>query len=146
MKRYLIMVSVLHISVFLGALCAAQAPRSLEDQTPKVCSKIEDEKVPSKAERSKTPSVACKGRHSVRLSWKASGSLPVPHGEGEGYIVYRWKIGGLCQKVQPQIIEDTAYEDCSVEAGQTYRYSVTAVKKNRESDPSNVVEALVPQP
>ena len=135
---------VLGICLSLGIHSVAQTscePKKLEA----ICFKLKDEKAPDKAQSTATTPVSCVGPHSVTLSWKASASLSSSHLNGEGYNLYRWKAGGSCMKIA-QIVEHPVYEDCSVDAGQTYRYTVTAVKESCESEPSNVVEALIPQP
>jgi hypothetical protein len=144
MKGYLFGAVVLGLCFSLD-LSAAQAPCGPEDHTCRVCSKIQAEKAPDKAENTKTPPLACEGSHSVALSWNASASLSPSHVPGEGYNLYRWKLGGACTRIV-ELVEHPAYEDCSVEAGQTYRYAVTTVKRSCESESSNVVEALIPQP
>jgi len=99
----------------------------------------------TQAERTSVPPATCKKGtlHSVRLSWKASATF-LSSPEDGSYTVYRWEQqGDTCQTAMVER-EKTAYEDCDVEAGHTYRYTVTAVKGTRESDPTNVVEASVP--
>jgi hypothetical protein len=145
MTEHLLNAVVLGICVSLGEPSATQAPCGPEDHTRRVCSKIQAEEAPDKSEYTKTPSPACKGSHSVTLSWKASASLSSSHVQGEGYNLYRWKRGGVCTKIK-ELLERPAYEDCSVEEGQKYRYAVTAVKQLSESEPSNVVEALIQHP
>ena len=145
MKYYFLPV-VLVVGVFRGNPCTAQSQVDFERTTNPVCSTIQANDKPDKAETSHVPSVTCKDRHSVRLSWKASATLSPSPGETEGYIVYRWKsLDGSCFRTK-QLVKSTNYEDCQVEAGGTYRYAVTAVKKDRESEPTHVVEALIPQP
>jgi hypothetical protein len=145
MKYYLFPV-VLAVCIFRGSLCTAQSQIDFEGTTNPVCSTIQANDKPDKAGISHVPSVTCKGRHSVRLSWKASATLSPSPGETEGYIVYRRNgLDGSCLRTK-QLVKRTNYEDCQVEAGQTYRYAVTAVKKDRASEATNVVEALIPQP
>lgn len=143
MKSYLLSVVVLVVCVPLGSLCRAQTSKDVKDTTYKVCNRMKTEKA-DKAQISTLP-VACKDRpHSVTLSWKASASIPPPYKNGEGYNVYRWKqIDGSCGMIK-QAVEATSYVDCGVDAGQTYRYAVTAVQQSHESDPTNVVEAKIP--
>jgi len=99
----------------------------------------------TKAEHSDVPPATCDSGtpHSVRLSWKASATL-VSSPERGSYKVYRWeKEGGACAMIKERLVE-TAYEDCKVTEGHTYRYTVTAVKGDDESKPTNVVEASIP--
>jgi fibronectin type 3 domain-containing protein len=143
MKYYLLPV-VLAVCVFRGNLCTAQSQVDFERTTNPVCSTIQANDKSAEAETSHVPSVTCKDRHSVRLSWKASATLSPSLGETEGYIVYRWQnLDGSCFRTK-QPVKSTNYEDCQVEAGQTYRYAVTAVKQSNESEPTNVVEATIP--
>jgi hypothetical protein len=143
MKYYLLSV-VLAVCVFRGNLCTAQSQVDFEATTNPVCSTIRANDNPDKAQTTLMPSVICKDRHSVRLSWKASVVLSPLPGETEGYFVYRWKrLDGSCFKTK-QLVKSTNYEDCQVEAGQTYRYAVTAVQQSEESKPTNVVEATIP--
>ena len=98
----------------------------------------------TKAEHTNVPTARCENGtpHSVRLSWKPSLTL-LSSPEPGSYTVYRWEQqGGACRKVKVELV-DTAYEDCDVKEGHTYRYTVTAVKGDDESKPSNVVEALI---
>ncbi len=152
MKHYLIPVVLavcvipvfLAVRVFRGSLCTAQSQVDFEGTTNPVCSTIQANDKPDKAEIGHVPSVTCKDRHSVRLSWKASATLSPSPGETEGYIVYRWKnLDGSCFRTK-QLVKSTNYEDCQVEAGQTYRYAVTAFQQSEESKPTNVVEATIP--
>jgi len=84
-------------------------------------------------------------KHSVSLSWKASVSLSTPPVYGEGYNLYRLNPDSSCTKINGDgLIPDTVYEDRFVELGKTYRYAAKAVKQNRESGPSNIVEVSVP--
>jgi hypothetical protein len=143
MKHYFLRV-VLAVCVSRGSLCAAQSQIDFEGTTNPVCSTIQANDKPDKAETSHGPSVTCKNRHSVRLSWKASATLSPSPGETEGYIVYRWKnLDGSCFRTK-QLVKSTIFEDCQVEAGQTYRYAVTAVQQSEESKPTNIVEATIP--
>jgi hypothetical protein len=145
MQYYLLPV-VVAVCIVRGSLCPAQSRVDFEGTTNPVCSTIQANNSPGKAEISHVPSMTCKDRHSVKLSWKASGTLSLSLGETEGYIVYRWRsLDASCFRTK-QLVKSTNYEDCQVEAGQAYRYAVTAVKKDRESEPTNVVEALIPQP
>jgi hypothetical protein len=60
-----------------------------------------------------------------------------------GYRVYRATGNGALERVGES--EIASYSDHKIEAGKTYRYAVTAVKKNgRESAQSAVVEASTP--
>jgi len=105
---------------------------------------MQRESTPTKAQLTNAPSARCTNRHSVTLSWQASPSLSTTHKNGEGYSVYRWNktTDGWCGKVEQ--VESASYVDCNVEAGQTYRYAVTAVQKSGESKPTNVVETVIP--
>jgi hypothetical protein len=93
-----------------------------------------------KMQTSRDPS----SKHSVTLSWKASVSLSTPPAAGEGYNLYRLNPDGSCTRINGAPIRDTVYEDRFVELGKTYRYGAKAVKRNRESGPSNVTQASVP--
>jgi hypothetical protein len=145
MIRSLLGVVVLGICVSVGIPSVAHASCGFQDLDV-ICSRLKDEKT-GKAENSNTPPVSCESgiKHSVTLSWKASASLSTSHVEGEGYSLYRWMDGGTCMKIK-QLVEHPFYEDCYVDAGKKYRYAVTAVKQSCESEPSNVVEALIPEP
>jgi len=145
MSRNLLNVVVMAIGISLGNNSAAQSPCGIEDHTSKVCSKMKAETSPDKGTRSDIPAAGCKSRHSVALSWKASVSLSSSHVDGQGYNLYRLNPDGSCMKIKEQL-EQPVYVDCSVEPGQTYRYVATALKQKCESEPSNVVEVLVPQP
>ena len=60
-----------------------------------------------------------------------------------GYRVYRATGNGAFERIGDS--EIASYSDHKIEAGKTYRYAVTAVKKNgRESAQSAVVEASTP--
>jgi hypothetical protein len=84
------------------------------------------------------------GKHTVVLSWKPSVSLSNPPAKNEGYNVYRLNPDRSCTKINEDLIRDTDTKDGSVELGKTYSYGARAVKRNRESKPSNVVEVSIP--
>jgi hypothetical protein len=62
--------------------------------------------------------------------------------KGTTYIVPIRMIS--CTKIDGALMRDTVYKDRFVELGKRYRYAVKAVKQNRESGPSNVVEVFIP--
>jgi phospholipase C len=78
--------------------------------------------------------------HAVQLNWVASPSLVA------GYNVYRGtQTGGPYTLVSTAPVPATSFEDDSVQSGNDYFYTVTAVDGNAvESDPSNESEAVVP--
>jgi fibronectin type 3 domain-containing protein len=77
--------------------------------------------------------------HSVTIGWTASKS-PV-----EGYNVYRATPSSGPVKLTPRLVSGTQYTDKTVEAGQTYMYSVTSVDfKAVESISSEKITVTVP--
>lgn len=80
--------------------------------------------------------------HSVDLSWTASSSAVV------GYNVYRGAVsGGPYTKINSAADAATAFTDGTVQSGQTYYYTVTAVDNSgTESARSNEVQAVIPTP
>jgi hypothetical protein len=80
--------------------------------------------------------------HSVDLSWTASSSNVA------GYNVYRGGAsGGPYTKLNAGLDVAVSFTDNSVQAGQTYFYTVTAVDTSgSESARSNEVRAVVPSP
>jgi len=80
--------------------------------------------------------------HSVDLSWTASASSVA------GYNVYRGGVsGGPYTRVNSGVDSAVIFTDSSVQAGQTYFYTVTAVDSvGTESARSNEVQATVPTP
>ena len=77
--------------------------------------------------------------HSVTITWNASSS-PVA-----GYNVYRTSPPGAPVKLTKKIVAATQYIDRTVQAGQTYSYSVTAVDiKGVESAPSGIITVTIP--
>jgi hypothetical protein len=153
MRRWVLGVVVLAIALFLGTPGAAQFPCQLKQPAPAACSKLAAETKPDMGTLSNETPPASQGAHGVALSWKASVSLSSPPGDTGGYNIYRLNPDCSCVRVNQALIKDAAYEDSSVKAGQTYRYGATAVKRSgkgdpsadAESDPSNVVEAHIPQ-
>ena len=83
-------------------------------------------------------------KHRVSLSWRASASLSTHPITGEGYNLYRQNPDGSCTQINGALIGGLVYEDRFVELGKTYRYAAKAVKKNVESDFSNVAEVTIP--
>ena len=79
--------------------------------------------------------------HSVALSWNASPS------QVSGYNVYRGAVsGGPYSKLTSTLDPNTAYNDTSVQDGQTYYYVTTAVDSGgQESTYSNQAQAAIPQ-
>jgi hypothetical protein len=150
MNGNLFSVVVLGICVATAISSVAQAPCERKDLKV-LCDKLRKEEEPSKADKSSTPPVSCPSgtKHSVTLSWNASTSLSSFPVEGEGYNLYRRAAGGECKKIE--LVKHSFYEDCQVDAGEKYRYTVTAIKQNAanqscESEISNVVEAWIPEP
>jgi hypothetical protein len=80
--------------------------------------------------------------HSVDLSWTASSSTVV------GYNVYRGGVsGGPYTKINSAVDTGTLFSDGTVQSGQTYYYTVTAVDNSgTESAHSNEVQAIIPTP
>jgi hypothetical protein len=79
--------------------------------------------------------------HSVALGWKASTSTVV------GYNVYRGTQSGGPYATVASANGGTAFNDGSVQSGQTYYYVVTAVDAaGSESVYSNQVQAVIPSP
>jgi len=75
---------------------------------------------------------------SIELAWDRNTEPTLT-----GYRVYRGLGNGPLERIGDSDI--AAYSDRKVEAGKTYRYAVTAVKKNgKESAPSAAVEASTP--
>jgi hypothetical protein len=85
---------------------------------------------------------AATAQHSVDLAWNASKSSVA------GYNVYRGsKTGGPYAKLNASTNDGMTYTDSSVQAGQTYFYTTTAVADDgTESTFSNEVKALIPTP
>ena len=81
-------------------------------------------------------------QHSVDLTWSASTSTVT------GYNVYRGgTTGGPYSKVNSAMDGTLSYTDTSVQAGQTYFYTTTAVSSDgSESAHSNEVKAVIPTP
>ena len=81
-------------------------------------------------------------QHSVTLSWTDTGSGIT------GYNIYRAaNSGGPFLRINSGPGSATTYTDNSVQAGQTYYYSTTAVNANgSESAYSNQVQAVIPTP
>jgi len=81
-------------------------------------------------------------QHSVDLEWSASSSTVA------GYNIYRGtKTGGPYSKLNSSLDGGLSYTDTSVQAGQTYFYTTTAVTSDgTESSHSNEVEAIIPNP
>ena len=79
--------------------------------------------------------------HTVGLTWAASISTGVA-----GYNVYRSTTPtGVQVKLNSVLIVGTSYADTTVQLGQTYYYSATAVDTGgTESDPSNQATAIIP--
>jgi|GEM_PF-4622854 len=80
--------------------------------------------------------------HSVVLSW-SRGKSP-----SFRYNVYRESsLGGPAQKLNNEPLDGVEYRDATAEAGQSYKYYVTAVNfRGKESGPSELVLATVPSP
>jgi fibronectin type 3 domain-containing protein len=77
--------------------------------------------------------------HSVTINWSASVSRVA------GYNVYRASPPGAPAKLTPNLVSGTQYIDKTVEAGDTYTYSVTAVDfKGKESVPSGITTVTIP--
>jgi hypothetical protein len=78
--------------------------------------------------------------YSVNLSWNPSDSQVV------GYNVYRSnQSGGPYNKINSALDPNTAYDDTTVVAGQTYYYATTAVNSGgEESSYSNLAEVVIP--
>ena len=85
---------------------------------------------------------AAAAQHSVDLAWSPSSS-PVA-----GYNVYRGTTtGGPYAKLNSSVNAGLSFTDTSVQAGQTYFYTTTAVASNgSESTHSNEVQAVIPTP
>jgi fibronectin type 3 domain-containing protein len=82
-------------------------------------------------------------QHSADLAWPASASTAVV-----GYNVYRGTTsGGPYAKLNSTPDGGLAYSDTSVQAGQTYFYTITAVASDgNESAHSNEAKAVIPTP
>lgn len=80
-------------------------------------------------------------RHSVGLSWDASGSSGVI-----GYNVYRLTLpSGMYKKLSGKPVSGQSFTDGTVETGKTYSYAVTAVNSTgEESHYSQSVTASIP--
>jgi phospholipase C len=78
--------------------------------------------------------------HTVQLNWNASPS------QVAGYNVYRSaQTGGPYTLVSTPLVPATSFEDGSVQSGNSYFYTVTAVGTDGiESDPSNETESVIP--
>ena len=81
-------------------------------------------------------------QHSVNLSWTASTSAVA------GYNVYRrTSLTASYSKLNSTLNATATYTDSSVQSGQTYYYSTTAVDANgNESIHSNEIQVVVPTP
>jgi fibronectin type 3 domain-containing protein len=78
--------------------------------------------------------------HSVTISWMASTSHVA------GYNVYRSFPPGVPVKLTIKPVSGNQYMDKTVEAGQTYSYSVTSVDfKGIEGKPSGDITVTVPE-
>jgi len=90
--------------------------------------------------KSQMPPATRGQRHHVDLSWKASNSPSVLK-----YNVHRCSPGGRWSIIAT--VPGTTYSDAQVEPSKAYCYFVTAAAaKGPDSDPSNVVEVVVPSP
>jgi hypothetical protein len=80
--------------------------------------------------------------HSVALSWIASSATVA------GYNVYRGGLsGGPYSKINSAVDSSTSFTDSTVQSGQTYYYTVTAVDSSgTESAHSNEAQAAIPTP
>lgn len=78
--------------------------------------------------------------HGVSLTWTASTS------QVAGYNVYRGtQSGGPFATINAAISASTAYNDTSVQSGQTYYYMITAVSSSgAESGYSNEIQTAIP--
>jgi fibronectin type 3 domain-containing protein len=78
--------------------------------------------------------------HTVQLNWNASPS------QVAGYNVYRSaQTGGPYTLVSTPLVPATSFEDGSVQSGNSYFYTVTAVGTDGiESDPSNETKSVIP--
>jgi len=78
-------------------------------------------------------------KHKVTLGWTGST-------RAAGYNVYRSQASGRqFTRLNSVLDQDTTFTDRTVESGQTYYYTTTAVGGNGvESTPSNQVEAVIP--
>ena len=73
---------------------------------------------------------------SIDLSWESNAETDLL-----GYHVYRRTGKGNFRRIDVDPVSAPAYRDLEVEAGQTYRYRVTAVdQRGNESGPSNEVQ------
>ena len=81
-------------------------------------------------------------QHSVGLTWTASTSSVA------GYNVYRSTVsGGPYTKLNSSPVALTSYTDSTVQAGQTYYYTLTSVASGgAESADSTQVSATIPSP
>ena len=81
-------------------------------------------------------------QHSVGLTWAASTSTV------SGYNIYRrTSLTASYSKLNSTLNPTTAYTDSTVQSGQTYYYSTTAVDANgNESIHSNEIQVVVPSP
>lgn len=87
----------------------------------------------------KTQPAKASNPHSATITWTASTSPVV------GYNVYRSTPQNRVVKLTRKPINATEYTDKTVEAGETYIYSVTSVdSKGVESRPSEGVSVTVP--
>jgi hypothetical protein len=81
--------------------------------------------------------------YEVNLSWDA------PNGSSDpvaGYNVYRAPSGSTSyQQINPSQVSETAFQDTSVQTGQTYNYIVESVDgEGNISAPSNMASVVVP--
>lgn len=158
MRQLIFNILILSTFTFPGTIGAAQFACTIADPQHKVCSRFDSEENVGKGTPSTEP---FSGTHWVKLSWNPSTSLHLPLAENEGYNVYRWSTDKSCRSVrcvpvnaagsnsspkQGILIKDTKYQDFEVESGKIYRYSVTAVRGNEESNPTNIVEVEIPGP
>jgi hypothetical protein len=83
------------------------------------------------------------GEPAIDLSWQ-----PDTEADLAGYIVYRREGGGAWQRISPaQPVVGPGFHDAHVQAGHSYRYSVSAVDTNgHESGRSAEAEETVPGP
>jgi hypothetical protein len=141
-------VVALTISIFLAS-CTVQSPfhptKHFSPVSPKAGEPAaSNEKFQCDHPKTQTPGDPS-SKHRITLSWKASVSLSTPPADGEGYNLYRLNPDGSCTKVNRALIRGTVYEDRFVELGKIYRYAARAVKRDKESSPSNVIEVSVPR-
>jgi len=82
------------------------------------------------------------GTHSVTLSWTASISPEVT-----GYLIYRRPVSSQAFVLLNQSpTASLTYVDLSVQAGQNFAYTVTAVdSQQNQSLPSEEVQVTIPQ-